>query len=146
MCQCPSVIGDIKWRRLLVKYIVVFLSQMTLLRWVTFLHRLQTVILTVLFFWISFFLLMLVFVLQWLSRHWEIWMMLSQLPLTFCQTQNWEPHFIAQLMTILVLIVTVFVIISEMLRKTHKFYDTTNFISINILFQLSSYIAHCQEC
>ena len=35
---------------------------------------------------------------------------------------------------ILALIGTVFVIISEMLRKTHKFYDMANFISINILF------------
>ena len=34
--------------------------------------------------WISFFLLMLVFVLQWLSLHWEILIMLfSQFPLTF---------------------------------------------------------------
>ena len=41
------------------------------------------VTLTVLF-WISFFLLTLVFVLQWLSLHWEILiMLLPQLPLTF---------------------------------------------------------------
>ena len=31
---------------------------------------------TVLLFWISFFLLLLVFVLQWLSLHWEILIML----------------------------------------------------------------------
>ena len=52
----------------------------TLLRWLTFLLRSETVILTVLLFWIYFFLLMLVFVLQllvlkfWscccLSFHW----------------------------------------------------------------------------
>ena len=34
-------------------------------------------------FWISFFLLTLVFVLQWLSLHWEILITLSQFPLTF---------------------------------------------------------------
>ena len=40
--------------------------------------------LTVLLFWIYLFLLMLVFVLQWLSLHWEILiMLLSQFPLTF---------------------------------------------------------------
>ena len=46
-------------------------SQTTLLRWITFLLRTQTVILPVLLFWISFFLLMLVFVL-----HCEILIML----------------------------------------------------------------------
>ena len=40
--------------------------------------------LTVLLFWIYFFLLTPVFVLQWLSLHWEILiMLLSQFPLTF---------------------------------------------------------------
>ena len=39
--------------------------------------------LTVLFFWIYLFLLMLVFVLQWLPLHLEILIMLSQFPLTF---------------------------------------------------------------
>ena len=43
-----------------------------------------TVTLTVLLFWIYFFLLTLVFVLQWLSLHWKILiMLLSQFPLTF---------------------------------------------------------------
>ena len=37
--------------------------------WLTFLLESQTVILIVLLFWISFFLLTLVFVLQWLSLH-----------------------------------------------------------------------------
>ena len=60
-----------------------FLSQMTLLRWLTFLLRSQIVTLTVLLFWISFFLLRLVFVLEWPSLHWKILIMLSQLPLTF---------------------------------------------------------------
>ena len=70
---------------------------------------------TVLLFWICFFLLMLVFVLQWLSLHWEILIMsFSQFQLTVCQTKNGMPYFITDLMTILVLIGTVYVIISEM--------------------------------
>ena len=56
----------------LVNSVIIFLSQMTLLRWLTFLLGSQTVILTVLLFWIYLFLLTLVFVLQWLSLYWEI--------------------------------------------------------------------------
>ena len=86
----------------LVNSIITFLSQMTLLRWLTFLLGSQTVILIVLLFWIYFFLLTLVFVLQWLSLHWEILiMLLSQFPLIFHQIHNRIPHFIALLMTIL---------------------------------------------
>ena len=63
------------------------------------------------------YLLTLVFVLQWLSLHWEILtMLLCQFPLTFSQAHNVMPHFIACLLTILVLIWTVFVIIWEMLH------------------------------
>ena len=54
-----------------------FSSQMTLHRWLTFLIESQTVILTVLLFWIYFILLRLVFVLRWLSLHWEILIKLS---------------------------------------------------------------------
>ena len=80
----------------LVNSVIVFLSQMTLLRWLTFLLRSLTVILTVLLFWISFFLLMLVFVLQWLSLHCEVLIiLLSQFPLTFQQTQTGMLCFIA---------------------------------------------------
>ena len=44
---------------------------------------------------LDFFLLMLVFVLQWLSLHWEILiMLLSQFPLTFQLIHNRMPHFI----------------------------------------------------
>ena len=76
----------------LVNSVIIFLSQMTLLRWLTFLLGFQTVILIVLLFWISFFHLMLVFVLQWLSLHWEILiMLLSQFPLTFHQIHNGCP-------------------------------------------------------
>ena len=51
------------------------------------------------------------FVLQWLSLQWEILiMLLSQFPLTFQQIHNGMLRFIALLVTILVLIETVFVI------------------------------------
>ena len=43
-----------------------------LLRWLTFLLRFLTLNLTVLLFWISSFLLTLVFILQWLYFHLEI--------------------------------------------------------------------------
>ena len=56
---------------------------MTLLRRFTFLFGSQTVIVIIPLFWIYFFLLMLVFVLQWLSLHWVILIMLSQFPLNF---------------------------------------------------------------
>ena len=79
----------------LVNCVIIFLSQMTLLRWLTFLLGSQTVILIVLLYWISFFLLMLLFVPQWLSLHWEILiMLLSQFPLTFHQIHNGMPCFI----------------------------------------------------
>ena len=48
----------------MVNSVIFFLSQTTLPRWLTFLLESQTVILTVLLFWIYFFLLMLVIV-QW---------------------------------------------------------------------------------
>ena len=61
---------------------------------------------------------MLVFVLQWLSLHWEILiMLLSQFPLTFQETQNRISRFIAWLMTILALIGMVFAIIWEMFHR-----------------------------
>ena len=79
----------------LINSVIIFLSQMTLLRWLTFLLRSLTVTLTVLLIWICFFILMLVFVLQWLSLHWKVLiMLLSQPQLTFEQTQN-KPRFIA---------------------------------------------------
>ena len=68
---------------------------MTLLRWLTFLLRSQTVINIVVLFWICFFLLTLVFVQQLLSLHWEILiMLLSKFPLTFRQVHNRMPCFI----------------------------------------------------
>ena len=76
----------------LTNCVTIFLSQMTLLRWLTFLLGFQTVILIVLLFWIYLFLLMLVFVLQWLSLHWEtLIMLLPQFPLTFHQIHNRMP-------------------------------------------------------
>ena len=98
----------------LVNSVIIFSSQTTLLRRLTFLLASQTLILTVLLCWISFFLLMLVFVLQWLSLKWEIlFVLLSQFPLTFHHIHNGMPRFIALLMNILVLIRMVFVIIWE---------------------------------
>ena len=69
-----------------------YISQMTLLRWSTLLLRSQTV--TLIFGFISFFV-MLVFVLQLLLLLWVILvMLLSQFWLTFCQIHNWMPCFI----------------------------------------------------
>ena len=90
--------------------VIIIPSQMTLLKWLTFLPGSQAVTLTVLLFWIYLFLLTLVFLLQWLSLHWEILiMLLSQFPLTFHHIHNKIPCFITMLMIILVLISTVFI-------------------------------------
>ena len=70
-----------------------FLPQTTLLS-LTFLLGSQTVILTVLLFWIYLFLLTFVFVLQWLSLHRKILIMLSQFPLTFLQNHNAMSRFL----------------------------------------------------
>ena len=67
---------------------------------------------------LDLFLLMLVFVIQWLSLHYEILiLLLSQFPLIFLQLQEGMPYFIAQLIVILVLIVTVFVTIWEIFHE-----------------------------
>ena len=68
-----------------------YLTQM-----ITFLLGSLTVTLTILLFWIYLFLLTRLFALWWLSSYWEILiMLLSQFPMTFHQTQNRMPHFIA---------------------------------------------------
>ena len=90
----------------LVNSVIIFQSQMTLLRWLTFLLGSQTVILIVLLFWISF--LTLVFALRWVPHYWEtLIILLSHFPLTFHQIHKEIPCFIAELVTILVLIETV---------------------------------------
>ena len=67
---------------------------------------------------LDLFLLTLEFVLQRLSLPWEILiMLLSQFPLTFHHIQNGMPRFIAQLMTILRVSGTVFVIILEIFHR-----------------------------
>ena len=76
----------------LVNFDIHFLSQMTLFRCLTFLLGSLTVTLTILLFWIYLFLVMLVFVLQWLSLH----CFPSILSLTFSQTQNRMARFILQ--------------------------------------------------
>ena len=64
----------------------------TLPRRLTFLLGFQTAILIVLPFYIYLLLLTLVCVLQWLSPHWEILiMLLSQFPLSFHQIHNGMP-------------------------------------------------------
>ena len=95
----------------LVNSAIVFLSQTTLLRWLTFLLGSQTdsQSLALLNLFISSdasICSTMVFL------HWEILIMLfSQFPLTFHQIHNGMSHFIAQLMTSLVLTGIVFVII-----------------------------------
>ena len=75
---------------------IIFLFQLTLLRWLTFLLRSLTVTLTVLLFQIYSFLLTLAFGLQWLSLHWEILiMLLSPFPFTFHQKLDALFHCIA---------------------------------------------------
>ena len=78
----------------LVNSVIIFLSQMTWLRWLSFLLRSQTVILIDCSFgFLSF--LKLVFVLQWLSLHWEILIiLLCHFPLTFHQFYNRMSCFI----------------------------------------------------
>ena len=101
----------------LVNSVIIFLSQTTLLRWLPFLLGSQNVILTDMLFWIYLFLLTLVFLLQRLSFNWEnLIMLLAQFQLTFHHIHNRMACFIAELMTILVLIGMVFVIISEMFQ------------------------------
>ena len=91
---------------------IIFLFQTTLLKWLTFLLESLNVTLTVLLCWIYVFLLTLVFVPRRLSLHWVILiMLLSQFSLTFFQTVKGMPIFVSQLMTIFVLIETIFVII-----------------------------------
>ena len=100
----------------LVNSLIIF--HMTLLDRLTLLLTSQTVVLTVLLFLTYFFLLMLVFVPQWLSLHCEILiMLLCQFPFTFHHIHNGMPRFIALLMTILVLIGKVCVIILEMFHR-----------------------------
>ena len=85
-----------------------------LLRWLTFLLGSRRLWQSC-SFWIYFFLLTLVYVLQCLSLHWEFRiMLLSQFLLTFHHIDNGMPRFIKLLRTILRLIVMVFVIILEM--------------------------------
>ena len=90
----------------LANSVITFLFQMTLLRWLLFWLGSLTVTLVVLLFCFYLFPLMLVFYLQRLSLLWKI--------LTMLLSQFWSQKwilFIAELMTILVLIGMVFVII-----------------------------------
>ena len=103
----------------LVDSVIIFLSKTTLLRWITFLLASKSVILTVLLFWIFYFLT-LVFVLKWLSLHWEILIMLS-VSIDFTLYSQWDSRFITLLVTILVLIGTAFLSIWEMFHGRISF-------------------------
>ena len=121
----------------LMNSIIMPLSYMTFLRWLTFLLGSLTVTVTVLLFWIYLFLLILVFVLHLLSLLWEILiMLLSWFPLTFPQTQNGIPLSIKQVMTILVLIGIVLMIIWKMLHGRISF--KVQVVETNV------YISHCK--
>ena len=91
---------------------------MTLLRWLTFPVGSQTVILTVLPFWISFFLLMLLFVIQWLylqlgnSDHVNV-----SVSIYFPSNSQQDVLFHHIAFTILILNGTVFLIIWEMFHE-----------------------------
>ena len=79
----------------LVKSVIIFLSQMTLVRGLTFLLGIpdRDSRSPALF---DLFLSSSAIVLQWLSLHCEILVMcLSQFPLTFRQTKNGIPRFMA---------------------------------------------------
>ena len=56
----------------LMNFVIIFLSQMTSLKGLTFLLGPLTVTVTAWIFWTHFFLLTLAFVLQWFPLHWEI--------------------------------------------------------------------------
>ena len=77
-----------------VNSVIIFPSQTILLRWLTFLLVSQTAIPIVQLLWIYLFLLTLVFILQWISLHWEI-LIMSQFPMTFHQIHNKILRFIA---------------------------------------------------
>ena len=91
---------------------------MTLLRWLTFPVGSQTVILTVLLFWISFFLLMLLFVIQWLylqlgnSDHVNV-----SVSIYFPSNSQQDALFHHIAFTILILNGTVFLIIWEVFHE-----------------------------
>ena len=75
--------------------VIIFLSQMTFISWLTLLLKSPTVIFRVLFF--GFFLSSDSSICSTMAFfHWEILiMLLCRFPLTFRQSQNGMPHFIA---------------------------------------------------
>ena len=114
----------------LVNYVTIFLSQTNSLRWLTFLLGSMTDSQSCSFGFLSFFW----FVLQWIFFHWEILIiLLSQFPLTFQLIYNRIPRFIAQLMTILVLIGMVFVIIWEIFHERISLYSVLKLLLVNFV-------------
>ena len=95
-----------------VDSVIMFLSQRTLLRWLTFLLASLTVTLTVLPFQIYFSLMALLFVIQWTFLLREFLILLSSQFLSIpLQTKKGMPSFITKFITILVLIWIAFPII-----------------------------------
>ena len=97
----------------LVNFVIIFLTRITLLRWLTFLFGSLIVTVTIPHYWICFLFLTLEFVLQWLS-FWRFW-------LCCCISFHWlsfEPFFILLLMTILMLIGKIFKNIWEIFHET----------------------------
>ena len=98
---------------------------------------------------LDLFLLTLLIVLQWLSLHWEILIMLfSQFPLTSHQIYNRMPRFITYLMAIFVLLGMGFVIIWEMFPGRISLNSVLLLLLQNFVsgFRLESmYISHVEN-
>ena len=95
-------------------FYLTFLSSISYI--LTFLYFvLLTMMLTVLFFWVCYYIFTLVFVLQLFSLHYIILIKsLLKLPLTFLQTQRGILFLIFNLLIILVLVGMTFVIVWKM--------------------------------
>ena len=101
----------------LVNSVIIFLSQITLLKWLTFLLGSLTVTLTVLLFWIYLFILIPVFVLQLLTLHSPLGNanhVVLSVSNDFLTNSKRDAPFYRIVMTILVLTGMVFVNIWEM--------------------------------
>ena len=121
---------------------------MTLLRWLTFLLGSLILTVTVLPSWISFFVLTIVFILQWLSLHWEILICC----LSFhCLCNKLKMRCLISLysLTILMQIGALFIIIWEMLPgrislNTLVLLLLANFVIRFRLKLFDLYIPHCK--
>ena len=71
----------------------VFLFQTNLLKLLTLQLRTLILILTVMLFWIDFYLLTLVYGLQWPSIHWKNLVMVFLVSIGFCSVSKWNVTF-----------------------------------------------------